>query len=48
MLHLILMLNTMKTPMKKSLNLELTTLSEYQKTKVFLLKDILKNNQKKF
>ena len=48
MLHLILILNTMKTPMKKSLNLELTTLSEYQKIKIFLLKDILKNDQKKF
>ena len=42
------MLNTIKIRMKKILNLKLGIMSEYQKTKTFLLKDILKIGQKKF
>ena len=48
MLNLILMLNTMKVLMKKILNLKLVTVSEYQNTKKFLLRDILSIGQKKF
>ena len=47
-LNLILMLNTMKVLMKKILNLKLVTVSEYQNTKKFLLRDILSIGQKKF
>ena len=47
-LHLILMLNTMKTLMKKIINLKLVVVSEYQNSKIFLLKDTLKIGQKKF
>ena len=47
-LHLILMLNTMKIPMKKILNLKLAVVLEFQNTKAFLLKDTLKIGQKKF
>ena len=46
MLHLILMLNTMKILMKKSLNLKLVIMLEHQNTKTFLLKDMLKIGQK--
>ena len=47
-LHLILMLNTLKILTKKILNWKLVIVSEYQNTKTFLLKDILKIGQKKF
>ena len=47
-LHLILMLNTIKILMKKIRNLELVIMSEYQNTKIFLLKDTLKISQKTF
>ena len=47
MLHLILMLNTMKILMKTNLNLKLVIMSEYQNAKP-LLKDILQIGQKKF
>ena len=42
------MLNTMKIPMKKILNLKLAVVLEFQNTKAFLLKDTLKIGQKKF
>ena len=38
----------MKILMKPSLNLKLVIVSEYQNTKIFLLKDILKVGKKKF
>ena len=47
-LHLILMLNTMKNLVKKILNVKLVIVLEFQNTKTFLLKDILKIGQKKF
>ena len=47
-LHLILMLNTMKTLMKKIINLKLVVVSEYQNSKIFFLKHTLKIGQKKF
>ena len=37
-LHLILMLNAMKILMKKIRNLKLVIMSEYQNTKIFLLR----------
>ena len=48
MLHLILMLNTVKNQTKKILNLKLVIVSEYQNIKTFLLKDTLKIGQKIF
>ena len=48
MLHLILMLNTVKNQTKKILNLKLVIVSEYQNIKTFLLKDTLKISQKIF
>ena len=48
MLHLLLMLNTMKILMKTSLNLRLVIVSEFQNTKTFLLKDTSKIGVKKF
>ena len=42
------MLNTMKILMKTNLNLKLVIMSEYQKAKPFLQKDILQIGQKKF
>ena len=39
---------TMKTLMKKVLNLKLVIVSEYQNKKTFLLKDLLQIGQKKF
>ena len=42
------MLNKMKILMKKILNLKLVIVSEYQNTKTFLLRDILKTGPKKF
>ena len=42
------MLNKMKILMKKILNLKLVIVSEYQNTKTFLLKDILKTGPKTF
>ena len=47
-LHLILMLNTIKILMKPSPNLKLVIMSEYQNTKTFLWKGILKIGQKMF
>ena len=43
MLHLILMLNTVKNQTKKILNLKLVIVSEYQNIKTFLLKNTLRN-----
>ena len=40
--------NTMKILMKKILNSKLVIMLEFQNTKTFLLKDILKIGQKKF
>ena len=40
------MLNKMKILMKKILNLKLVTVSEFQNTKTFLLKDTQKIGQK--
>ena len=48
MVHLILMLNTMKILMKNDINLMLVNMSEYQNAKKFLLKDIRQISQKKF
>ena len=48
MLHLILMLNTVKNQTKKILNLKLVIVSEYQNIKTFWLKDTLKIGQKIF
>ena len=44
---MILLLNTMKNLIKKILNLRVATMSEYQSTKIFLLKDILLIGAKK-
>ena len=43
MLHLILMLNTVKNQTKKILNLKLVIVSEYQNIKTFLLKNTPRN-----
>ena len=48
MLHQILMLNTMQIITKKKTNLKLMLMLEFQDTKTFLLKDIIKTGQKKF
>ena len=48
MLHLILMLNTMKILMKETLILKLAIMLGFQNTKTFLLKDTLQIGQKKF
>ena len=42
------MLNTIKILMKKSPNSKFVTMSEYQNTQTFLLKDILEIGQKTF
>ena len=47
-LHVILMLNTMKILTKKILNLKLLIVSEFQNTKMLLLKNTPKIGQKKF
>ena len=47
-LQVIAMLNTMKTLIKKILNLNLVTMLEFQNIKRFLLKEILQIGQKKF
>ena len=47
-LRVILILNTMKILMEKILNLKLVTMSEFQNTKIFLLKDTLQIRKKKF
>ena len=47
-LQTILMLNTMKSLIKKILNLKLISMLEFQNTKTFLLKDTLQIGQKKF
>ena len=47
-LHLILMLNTMKILTKNILNLKLVTMLEFQNTKTFLLKDMLRIGRKRF
>ena len=48
MLHLILMLNTMKILTEKILNLNLVIVLQYQNTKTVLLMDIPKTGMKKF
>ena len=48
MLHLILMLNTMKILTEKILNLNLVIVLQYQNTKAVLLMDIPKTGMKKF
>ena len=48
MLHLILMLTTMKILMQSSLNLKLVIMLGFQNRKKCLLKDTLKIGQKKF
>ena len=45
---LILMVNTMKILIKKIINLKLVIMLEFQRIKIFLLKDILQTGQKKF
>ena len=47
-LQTILMLNTMKSLIKKILNLKLISMLEFQNTKTFLLKDTLQIGRKKF
>ena len=46
-LKMILLLNTMKNLMKKILHSRLAIMSEYQTTKIFLLKDMLVIGAKK-
>ena len=48
MLQVILRLNTMKIQIKKTLNLKLVIMLEFQNMKTILLKDILQIGQKKF
>ena len=47
-LRVILMLNTMKILIKKTLNLKLVTMLEFQNTTIFLLKDTLQIGRKRF
>ena len=48
MLRVILMSNTMKIQIKKTVNLKLVIMSEFQNRKTFLRKDIIQIGQKKF
>ena len=48
MLRVILMSYTMKIQIKKTVNLKLVIMSEFQNRKTFLRKDIIQIGQKKF